>query len=271
MRPLWSRSVGPSDKAFPGWRWPENRTGIMRPGGGAVRQPRRKEQGPCQSQGNPAEGPGGEEASAAGVGGGRGEASPRRAGDSGGAAQLIIPAPELGGRIDHSRGPPGVPHYAAGPGMCSAVAVTKEPGNASLPIDTQVGAPPSPSSNYLAGLFTGKAQKRTPTIKRPRRFALDKAVEEAGAGWMPETAGWGRPGTSLCLLVLLHSRHPTWAQTARFSQGFQALQELGRADQPPLSPKTPAPGQLASTAFQEHRPRTQRVNDFRSFYSTVSS
>lgn len=87
--------------------------------------------------------PGGEGAAAAGVGGGRWEVSPRLAGDSGRAAQLIIPAPELGGCIDHSRGPLGVPHYAAGPGMCSALAVTKEHGNASLPTDTQV-APPLP-------------------------------------------------------------------------------------------------------------------------------
>lgn len=44
---------------------------------------------------------------------------------------------------------------------------------------------------------------------------------------MLETAERGRQGSSLCPLVLL-----TWAQTARFPQGLQAFQELGRVDQP---------------------------------------
>lgn len=66
---------------------------------------------------------------------------------------------------------------------------------------------------------------------------------------MPETAQGGKRGSPLCPLALLHSRHPTWAQTARSAWGFQAFQELSRVDQPSPSPGRQPPGQLASRCF----------------------
>lgn len=121
---------------------------------------------------------GGEGAFVEEVDGGRGDASLRLAGDSGRAAQLIIPAPERGGRYRSLSGSLGIPHYAAGPGVCFALAVTRGTRQHVL-AHGKTGWPSSPSSfNYLAGLLTRKVQKWTIklTIKGHSRFAVYKAV-----------------------------------------------------------------------------------------------
>lgn len=68
---------------------------------------------------------GGEGTFAVEVDGGGGEVSARLAGDSGGAAQLIMRAPERGGRYRSPAGSLGTCHYAAGPGVCFALAETR--------------------------------------------------------------------------------------------------------------------------------------------------
>lgn len=144
--------------------------------------------------------------------------------------------------------------------MCSALAVTKEHGNASLPTDTQVGLPPSPSSNYLAGLLTRKAQKRT--MKRPHK-ALYCTSRLGGRSRMD--VGDSRGGKAG--LLSLPFGPATRAQSARFSQGLQAFQELGRVDQPRPALET-APSQLASHCFSGTWTQdTVKQGLFRSFYS----
>lgn len=98
--------------------------------------------------------------------GGGGEASRRLAGDSGRAAQLIMRTPELGGCYRSLSGSLGIPHYAAGPGVCFALAVTRGT-RPRLLADGKTGWPPPTPFSDLTSLLTRKVQKRTVTMKRP--------------------------------------------------------------------------------------------------------
>lgn len=105
------------------------------------------------------------------VDGGGGEASLRLAGDSGRAAQLIMRTPELGGCYRSLSGSLGIPHYAAGPGVCFALAVTRGTWPRLLANGKTGWPPPTPLSD-LTSLFTRKVQKWTLTMKRPPRICI---------------------------------------------------------------------------------------------------
>lgn len=83
-------------------------------------------------------------------------------------SSLCEPQSEAGA-IDHYRGAPGTRHYAAGPGVCSALAVTGGTWQCIL-ASGKTGWPPHRPLffNYLVAPVARKGQRGPVTMKGPR-------------------------------------------------------------------------------------------------------
>lgn len=166
-------------------------------------------------------------------------------------------------------GSPGTRHYAAGPGVGSALAVTGGTWRRIL-AGGKTGWPPHHSLffNYLAALLTGKVQQWAVTIKRAQRVCHLQSHSIRVISGRSKSGGGGAPGACRSLAGKAGAHHPTlWSGYAHpITHVHRRLDLVGdpclcksRAElsSPCPSPRAKHLAGPSLTAFQEQGPRTQ--------------